>query len=737
VFGLHVNRSCRTPGDVLLSTSQIPVPVVEVVPNPLRPRQFHLSYGPVRAFAFADFNRDGRVDILIAPSFFENYPKLPIEIWLQEPDGTFVNRTSDVIEGPVPTTGFVVDPLVADFNDDGQPDVLLVDTGLEDAQVCPCDGENLTLLLSQPNGRMVDASSRISPNPLGFYHNGSVADVDGDGHLDVMITDLGIGSSPLTNGVFFLMGDGRGNFTRSESRVPASIRFRTFAEKLLNVQDPQNVSGAAFADFDGDGRVDIVSTTGFPDFRTGKRTVRFHRQMPDGTFVEQSRREIPPALEPFSQLGGWRPGIGDFNGDGLPDLAIDWEGNATYVQLLRNDGNFQFTDITIQALGSYEPQGNDFSGNKGFMGRAVLADVNRDGFADLVLQLYGVSINSLLTTSAVFLSEGDGRFSSWSLRTADGSPSVDSLVSVLGCSWCNYQPHFVDFDRDGQMDLLLIDQNTTQPPAVIQTTGVRLHLFRGAVAAPTIVAAVLPASRSVSVGTPATAFATIINTDPDTATSCRIVPAMALPTPTTFMYQATDPATNAVIGTPNTPIDIASGKAQSFVVILTATGVMRPDEFRLFFLCSNRAAAIVAPGLNTLLFSASATPVPDIVALAATTTNDGIVTISGTNGIGAFAVATVNVGATGTITASADTGSAVLPVSINLCETNPATGQCISSIGPSVTTQINANATPTFGIFVQGNGDVPFDPAANRIFVRFKDSGAVTRGSTSVAIRTQ
>jgi hypothetical protein len=301
------------------------------------------------------------------------------------------------------------------------------------------------------------------------------------------------------------------------------------------------------------------------------------------------------------------------------------------------------------------------------------------------------------------------------------------------------------------MDLLLVEDlsNQTQPPAVLQTTAVMLHLFRGAVAAPTIVAAVLPASRSVSVGTPATAFATIINTGPDIATSCRIVPAMALPTPTTFlpamalptptafMYQATDPATNAVIGTPNTPIDIASGKAQSFVVILTATGVMSPEEFRLFFLCSNRAAALIAPGLNTLLFSASATPVPDILALAATTTNDGIVNIPGTTGTGAFAVATVNVGAGGSITASADTGSASLPVNISLCQTDPATGQCISAVGSSATTQINANETPTFGIFVAGNGPVPFDPATNRIFVRFKDGGGVTRGSTSVAVRTQ
>jgi hypothetical protein len=35
-----------------------------------------------------------------------------------------------------------------------------------------------------------------------------------------------------------------------------------------------------------------------------------------------------------------------------------------------------------------------------------------------------------------------------------------------------------------------------------------------------------------------------------------------------------------------------------------------------------------------------------------------------------------------------------------------------------VTTTINANDTPTFVVFVQGSGNVPFDPAANRVFVR-------------------
>jgi hypothetical protein len=249
------------------------------------------------------------------------------------------------------------------------------------------------------------------------------------------------------------------------------------------------------------------------------------------------------------------------------------------------------------------------------------------------------------------------------------------------------------------------------------------------------VAAVLPGSRSVQVNTPAAAFATVINTGQAMATGCSIAPFTSLPA--SFVYQTTDPATNQVIGLPNTPANIAPGAAQSFVFAIVPTSYITPIDVQFSFDCTDTDPAPISVGLNTLLLSASNTSVSDIVALAVTLSNDGIVNIPGPNGAGAFAVATVNVGAIGNITASADAGNVTLPVIISLCETNPPTGQCISTIGPTVTTQIKANATSTFGIFVQATGNVPFDPAVNRIFVRFKDGGAVTRGSTSVAVRTQ
>lgn len=244
-----------------------------------------------------------------------------------------------------------------------------------------------------------------------------------------------------------------------------------------------------------------------------------------------------------------------------------------------------------------------------------------------------------------------------------------------------------------------------------------------------LAASVLPASRSVFNAT-ATAFATIINGGSVTATDCRLVPQTN--TPTSFTYQTTNPATNGLTGTANTPVDIAPGGSQTFAFFFDPVAAFNPVDVVIAFDCANSPPAPVNSGLNTLLLSSGSAPVPDIIALAATIT-PGVVEIPGATGTGVFAVATLNAGVAGTITASA-TGTA--GVNVQMCETNPTTGACISAVGPTVTTSIAADATPTFAFFVVGSGNVPFDPANNRVSVVFTDAGGITRGATSVAMRT-
>jgi hypothetical protein len=247
---------------------------------------------------------------------------------------------------------------------------------------------------------------------------------------------------------------------------------------------------------------------------------------------------------------------------------------------------------------------------------------------------------------------------------------------------------------------------------------------------------VLPESGSTQVGGTVTAFATIINTSTTAVSGCSISPATSLPV--TFVYQTTNPTTNALTGTANTPVSIAGNNgSQSFVVALTPSAAFAPTNVAFNFSCSNVAPAPIVTGLNTLLLSASTTPIPDVVALAATMQNDGIVHVTGTPSEGEFAVATDNLGSGDTITVAAKTGAATLPVTITLCQTNPQSGQCLQTPSATVATTINSNATPTFGVFVSASGAVAFNPANNRIFVTFTDSTNAVRGETSVAVETQ
>lgn len=246
--------------------------------------------------------------------------------------------------------------------------------------------------------------------------------------------------------------------------------------------------------------------------------------------------------------------------------------------------------------------------------------------------------------------------------------------------------------------------------------------------------AVLPGSRSVQLGSVASAFATLINTDSVDLEGCTLTPLTSLPA--RFFFQTSDPATNSVTGAPNEPASLTAGAAQSFVFGFTPTAAFAPTEVELSFDCGNSEAAGIVAGVNTLLLSASNEPVADIVALGATATGDGILDITGINGAAAFAVATVNVGTATTISVNAEATDVELPLDLSVCETNPTTGQCLAAPAASVSTVIGSGGTPTFSVFAQGNGNVDFDPANNRLRVVFREGGVI-RGTTSVAVRTR
>jgi YVTN family beta-propeller protein len=256
-------------------------------------------------------------------------------------------------------------------------------------------------------------------------------------------------------------------------------------------------------------------------------------------------------------------------------------------------------------------------------------------------------------------------------------------------------------------------------------------------AAPSLVAAMLPSGRSVETGTTATMFATLLNASPSSLQNCRIGLRGPVPAAVTVGYQTTDPVTNAVTGQPNQPVTIAGNGSQTFVLSVSSTAALSLPADPLLFLCDGLLPAPVISGVNTADLLFSATPIADVVALAATASNDGVVTVpQSQNADGAFALASVNVGATDTLTVSADTGTATLPVSVTLCQTDPSTSQCLAPPAPTVTLSDAANATPTFSFFVDATAPIAFAPATARVFVHFKDAGGVSHGSTSVAVKT-
>jgi enediyne biosynthesis protein E4 len=339
---------------------------------------------------------------------------------------------------------------VADYDDDGDLDVLLLGQAGHPNRLFRNEGRD------RGRPRFRDVTRAAGLGDIGLSRVAHFADLDADGWLDlVVVNDTVPGSDLGPSRVYRNRGDG------TFEDVTAGSGF-----------DPVGaiVGGAALADVDGDGLLDVylsywtqdLGRTSASGLRSGKFTGynRLYRNLGGLHFEDVTDTSGLGRLS----VDAFSPVFADFDLDGDQDLylAVDWGHPDRYYE---NDGSGRFTDMSdVVGVGH---QGND-------MGVAV-ADVDGNGLLD-------VYVTNITDPAGLLGTQPPGNTMLMAEPGPDGRPRFTDRAQELGITdtaW-GWGAAFVDLDLDGVLDLVAgqgMDEVTRGvSPALFDA---RASVFRG------------------------------------------------------------------------------------------------------------------------------------------------------------------------------------------------------------------------------------------------------------------
>ena len=223
-----------------------------------------------------------------------------------------------------------VDFAAGDINQDGRPDVVIANH----------ESDYLTLVFGGPRGLGSGRTERlpidVSPHP----HAVALGDLDEDGLLDILVDDRD------RERLRVYRGHGDGSFEPSENIMVGGDPYR----------------GMTLADLNGDGHLDVVTPN--------PQAVAV--QLGDGTGSFQSVSELDSrAIAPFNTT------VGDFDGDGIPDVAAGSGEAAGRIMVWFGTGD-----------GSFEPDPNAHYVVANGPTKLNAADMNGDGLDDVLVASY-------------------------------------------------------------------------------------------------------------------------------------------------------------------------------------------------------------------------------------------------------------------------------------------------------------------------------------------------------------